>query len=344
MEADLIIEREEPHVTALIARKEELLATIKSGNLRDILKAQSAAEAAKRYAQKHIHYRDAAVVMSEISARLARRGGEVLSEMEGLGSHGGNRKSSSAVKLEDVGLSKAQSSRWQSLAAIPDQTFEHHVATRVAKHETVALKQLLALAPKPAKAKRKEQTEVLDEPGCIVKSFEELSGRTFATIMADPPWNYGNQATRAATDNHYVTMSVDDICAMPVKDFAADNAQLHLWTTNGFLRQAFDVMDAWGFSHRSCFVWCKTQMGIGNYWRVSHEFLLLGIRGSATFENKALKSWAELDRGKHSAKPESIRAMVESAFHGPRLEMFGRMAAPGWTVFGNEVERSLYAG
>jgi N6-adenosine-specific RNA methylase IME4 len=202
--------------------------------------------------------------------------------------------------------------------------------------------------------------ELMDR-GRIITSLDDVSGQKFATIMADPPWSYGNQATRASTDNHYVTMSVEDICAMPVADLAADDAQLHLWTTNGFLREAFSVMEAWGFAYRGVFVWCKSAdgtdaddvdmdappkatIGIGNYWRVSHEFLLLGIRGSATFEDKSLPSWAAMKRVKHSAKPESVRVMVESAFHGPRLELFGRMAAPGWTVFGNQVKRSLFAG
>lgn len=342
---ELIVEQEEPHVSQMIAAGSKAMALIKNGGLRDILKAKSIADAAKEYLSKHVHYRDAAAAMSEISARAARRGGEILSEMD-RAKPGDNQWSShgETTTLAELGISKSQSSRWQSLAAIPEQAFEHHVKTQVAKHQPVIIKKLLALAPKVTKAKQREPEEVLDEPGNIITSLAEVAGQKFATIMADPPWNYGNQATRAATDNHYVTMSVADICAMPVADLAADDAQLHLWTTNGFLREAFEVMEAWGFSYRSVFVWCKPQMGIGNYWRVSHEFLLLGIRGSATFEDKSLKSWAELDRGKHSAKPESVRAMVETAFRGPRLELFGRIAVPGWTVFGNEVERSLYAG
>lgn len=345
---ELIIEQEEPHVALMISRREQCLSLIKNGGLRDILKAKSIADAAKEYLSKHEHYRDAASAMSEISARAARRGGEILSEIDfdkgGRPSKNRSHDETGFQTLAELGISKSQSSRWQALAAIPEQTFEHHVATAVAKHQPVIIKKLLSLAPTPTKAKRKEPAEVLDEPGSIIKSLDEIAGQKFATIMADPPWAYGNQATRAATDNHYVTMSVADICAMPVAGLAAEDAQLHLWTTNGFLREAFDVIDAWGFSYRSCFVWCKPQLGIGNYWRVSHEFLLLGIRGSATFEDKSLKSWAELDRGKHSAKPESVRAMIETAFVGPRLELFGRIACPGWTVFGNEVERSLYAG
>jgi N6-adenosine-specific RNA methylase IME4 len=181
-----------------------------------------------------------------------------------------------------------------------------------------------------------------DGPAVRATSLEHLAGLKFGTIYADPPWQYGNQATRASTDNHYSTMTIDDLCAMPIEQFAADDAHLHLWTTNAFLRDAYDVMKAWGFEYRSCFVWCKPQMGIGNYWRVSHEFLLLGIRGNAKrFNDHGLMSWAEIDREKHSAKPQQVRRMIEKASPGPYLELFGREVVGGWTVFGNQVDDSV---
>lgn len=181
------------------------------------------------------------------------------------------------------------------------------------------------------------------DDAATVESLLDLVGQKFATIYADPPWKYGNQATRASTDDHYGTMTVDDLCLMPVADLAADDAHLHLWTTNGFLPDAFRVISAWGFKYRSCFVWVKPQMGIGNYWRVSHEFLLLGIRGDAKrFNYRKLKSWGEFKRRRHSAKPEEVREMIELASPGPYLEMFGRNPAPGWTVMGNQIERKLF--
>lgn len=168
-------------------------------------------------------------------------------------------------------------------------------------------------------------------------------GRKFGTIYADPPWAYGNQSTRAATDNHYSTMSVDEIASLPIGQIAADDSHLHLWTTNGFLFDARRVMDAWGFEYRSCFVWVKPQMGIGNYWRVSHEFLLLGIRGDATcFAEKSLISWAQLPRTKHSKKPELVRRMIEKASPTPRFEAFGRRPVDGWTVWGDEIRGAVY--
>ncbi len=108
-----------------------------------------------------------------------------------------------------------------------------------------------------------------------VASLHELveRGRKFPTIYADPPWPYENKASRGAAENHYPTLSISEICAEPIPQLAEEDAHLHLWTTNAFLREAFDVVEAWGFQYKSCFVWLKPQIGMGNYWRVSHEFL-----------------------------------------------------------------------
>jgi N6-adenosine-specific RNA methylase IME4 len=187
-----------------------------------------------------------------------------------------------------------------------------------------------------------------DEPAVVVPCTEAdlaslgAAGKTFGTLYADPPWAYGNQATRAATDNHYETMTVDQILALPVGPLAAPQSHLHLWTTNAFLFECPRILEAWGFEYKGVFVWVKPQIGLGNYWRVAHEFLVLGVRGGLTFDNHAARSWLEIDRGTHSAKPEQVRHLIESVSPGPRLELFGRCAAPGWTVWGNEVERDLF--
>jgi N6-adenosine-specific RNA methylase IME4/predicted transcriptional regulator len=169
------------------------------------------------------------------------------------------------------------------------------------------------------------------------------AGRKFGCIYADPPWAYDNKATRSAVEAEYKsTMTVAEICREPVKALAADACHLHLWTTNGFLFDAKRVMDAWGFEYKSCFVWVKPQIGIGNYWRVSHEFLLLGVRGDAKrFNAHDLRSWIEMKRGGHSEKPEEVRQMIVRASDGPYLEMYGRKVALGWTVYGNEVEGTV---
>ncbi len=180
--------------------------------------------------------------------------------------------------------------------------------------------------------------------GRKVFDFDALArgGERFGTIYADPPWLYDNQATRAATGNHYGGMTVDELCALPVRDIAADDAHLHLWTTNAFLFECPRIFAAWGFEFRSSFVWVKPQMGIGNYWRNSHEIMLTAIRGNAKrFNDHSMMSWLQCERGLHSAKPEQVRHFIERASPGPFLEMFARSGSPNWTVWGNQIPGNL---
>jgi N6-adenosine-specific RNA methylase IME4 len=180
--------------------------------------------------------------------------------------------------------------------------------------------------------------------GCVTRNLAALSARglRFGTVYADPPWAYQNTAARGAAENHYRTMSLDDICRLPVPSISAARAHLHLWTTTAFLSDAFAVIRAWDFTYKSCFVWVKPLIGCGNYWRLAHEFLLLGVRGRTPFRDKTERSWRELTRGRHSGKPERVREIIERVSPGPYLELFGRKPVAGWVVFGDAIERSLF--
>jgi len=192
-----------------------------------------------------------------------------------------------------------------------------------------------------------------------------------STLVADPPWRYGNTATRANAEGHYDgTLSIAQLCGeelMPdgknlVKDVvhpkAATPGHLYLWTTAGHLPEAFSVMDAWGYTYKTYLVWVKKtadgrpQMGMGNYFRVSTELVLFGIRGDLRTQDRGLLNWFEAQRGQHSAKPLAFRAMVKKASPGPYLELFGRCGAgagtqlpgtcqcsgclDGWEMWGNQ--------
>lgn len=180
----------------------------------------------------------------------------------------------------------------------------------------------------------------------IVRDLEVLIEQRakFSTVYADPPWPYTNTAARGAAENHYRTMTLEAIRRERVKELAADEAHLHLWTTNAFLREAFDVIHAWGFHYKSCLVWIKPQLGMGNYWRVSHEYLLLGVRGNLPFRDRTCRSWLMARRTLHSRKPFVFRELIERVSPGPYLELYGREEQPnsGWTVHGNQVERRLF--
>ena len=179
---------------------------------------------------------------------------------------------------------------------------------------------------------------------CRTNSLETLvdEGCKFGTIYADPPWHYTNAASRGAAKNHYETMTIDAIAGLPVARLVADQAHLHLWTTNAFLFEAQKVIEAWGFTYKSCLVWIKPQLGNGNYWRVSHEFLLLGVRGNLTFTDRTQQSWVCAERSQHSAKPRVFRKLVENVSPAPRLELFARTQSEGWTTWGDQIQRSLF--
>lgn len=323
------------------AKRELELAT----SIDEVKELRDKAEALRLYMKQA----DQSLVMqnqcAEIKVRAERRAGEIL-KVSGRkqGERDNIQRFHNATfevpKLEDIGITKSQSSRWQDIAKIPEPVFEQHIARATASGELTSAG-LLKLSKKfksPGdKAQEKYET-------CDIDDLNELiiSGRKFRCIYADPPWRYDNQATRASTDNHYATMSVQDIKALPVGDLCDIQAHLHLWTTNAFLFKCREILDAWGFEYKSVFLWVKPQMGIGNYWRVSHEFLVLGVKGGLEFQDRSQMSWLQAPRTRHSSKPEEVRAIIEKVSPGPYLELFGRKMREGWVTWGNEIERTLF--
>ena len=105
-------------------------------------------------------------------------------------------------------------------------------------------------------------------------------------IYADPAWSYWSSGN-SNQSLHYPTMSIDDICALPVKEIADDNSALFLWVTYPILQDAFKVIEAWGFKYSTAaFVWVKTNkrndepfMGLGSWTRANSELCLLSTRG-----------------------------------------------------------------
>lgn len=174
------------------------------------------------------------------------------------------------------------------------------------------------------------------EPAATVEPGPLPAG-TFRTVVADPPWQYGNTSTRGAAEDHYSTMTIEELCALPVAERMAPDAHLYLWVTNNFIREAFEVMDAWGFAYKTCLTWVKPQMGMGNYFRGVTEHILFGAKGSLRTQARDIRNCFEAPRQKHSAKPDLFYDIVEKASPGPYLEMFARRARLGdWSYWGNE--------
>ncbi len=178
-----------------------------------------------------------------------------------------------------------------------------------------------------------------------IKQTEELSGK-YRVIYADPPWQYGDKLIEGygAAENHYPTMSLSDICEMPIKDIAEDNAVLFLWATSPMLEDSFKVINAWGFKYKASFVWDKVKHNMGHYNSVRHELLLIATRGSCLPDTpKLLDSVVEIERSDvHSEKPEQFREIIDMLYpYGKRIELFARKKVDNWDVWGNQINDGL---
>lgn len=303
--------------------------------------------ALQHYARQHKDP-EMASWLAEIRLRAKRRIGELSADLEraaGANQHFPNDgKKRKGEALRAAGLSTSEAHRCEQIATVPEEDFERVIAEKRQCGVEISADDVVRYVVKRRKQDApKARTEQLKDRQ-TVNDLTELAVRNaqFGTIYADPPWRYGNQSTRGATGDHYIGMTTEEICALPIAALAAKDAHLHIWTTNAFLFDAKNVLEAWGFEYKSCYIWVKPQIGMGNYWRVSHEFLLLGIRGSAPFSDKSLRSWGEFPRREHSAKPEEIRTLIQRASPGPRLELFARRTAPGWYSWGNEISKTVF--
>jgi N6-adenosine-specific RNA methylase IME4 len=164
----------------------------------------------------------------------------------------------------------------------------------------------------------------------------------YSVIYADPPWRFEPYSRVTgmdrAPDNHYETMDLAAIKAMPVP--AAPDCVLFLWATQPMLPQALEVMQAWAFTYVSHLVWEKDRIGLGYWSRNAHELLLIGTRGDvpAPLPGTQVESIVQAPRSEHSAKPAVFAGIIEQMFPDvPRLELFARVARPGWDVWGAEV-------
>lgn len=293
-------------------------------SLEEVKQLRDMAEAARTYARAAKLGIAAQNTAAAFKVRAERKAGELL-VAQGFGERGGDRRSRDRVSLESLDIAAHQSKRWQKLAAIPEARFEDAVEDAVYTERELTTASLLQLA------------RVLI--GSAVGADSELPPLpegTFRTIVADPPWRYGNGSTRNAARKHYPTMTVEEVCALDIESRAHDESHLYLWTTNNFLREAFDVVDAWGFEYKTCLTWVKPQMGMGNYFRGGTEHVLFGVRGGMRTQSRSLVNWFEASRGRHSAKPQHFYELVEKASPGPFLEMFARARRLGWTGWGNE--------
>ncbi len=170
-----------------------------------------------------------------------------------------------------------------------------------------------------------------------IASYRPPVGR-YSVIVADPPWPY---TARTEDVTHlgtipYPSMTIDEICALAVP--ADDDCILWLWTTNAFMREAFQVLDAWGFREKTILTWVKPRVGLGNWLRGQTEHCILAVRGMPVVRLVNQSTVLSAPTTGHSRKPDAFYAFVESLCPSTsRLDLFARERRAGWTCSGAEL-------
>lgn len=193
--------------------------------------------------------------------------------------------------------------------------------------------------------------------------MDDLPRNHFACILADPPWAFRtfsgeNMTPHRCAEDHYSTMDLAALKALPVGDVAAPDCALFMWVVGSHLAESIELAAAWGFTFKTdAFYWLKQKlvgadqidlfsgdipeprMGFGYWTRKQVEPCWLFTRGSPKRTGKGVRQVIVEPRREHSRKPEAQYDRIEALVDGPRLEMFARQQRPGWTSWGNQTER-----
>ena len=162
------------------------------------------------------------------------------------------------------------------------------------------------------------------------KDFERaFGGRTFGTVLADPPWQFVNRTGKVAPEHRrlsrYPTLGQAEIEAIPVAGACADAAHLYLWVPNALLQEGLDVMEHWGFTYKTNLVWHKVRKdggpdgrGVGFYFRNTTEIVLFGVRGKlrTLAPGRCQVNIIRTRKREHSRKPDELYDIIEACSPG----------------------------
>lgn len=171
--------------------------------------------------------------------------------------------------------------------------------------------------------------------------------KKYGILYADPPWRYRQKTLSGAAESHYPTMSLDEICRLPVQSLTGPDCLLFMWATFPQLPDALRVIQDWGFRYKTvAFVWAKTNRksngwfwGLGFWTRSNVEICFLATKGKPQRKSKRVHQLIIEPVREHSRKPDIVREkIVELAGDLPRVELFAREKTPGWDIWGNEVD------
>ena len=177
--------------------------------------------------------------------------------------------------------------------------------------------------------------------------------KKYKIIYADPPWQYkvySKKGEGRSAESHYPTMSIEDICNIPVNKIADENCALFMWVTFPTLKDGLKVIEKWGFSYKTvAFVWVKQNKkkptlfwGMGFWTRANAEICILATKGNPKRISAKVHQVIISPIEEHSKKPDETRTrIVELIGDLTRIELFARQKAKGWDSWGNEIENDI---
>jgi N6-adenosine-specific RNA methylase IME4 len=263
----------------------------------------------------------------------------VMGERGERETQGGDRRSKSqratlvqTPKLSDLKVTKSQSSRWQRLADMDSNTFEARVEG--AKRKAVNIVD---------GAGRRTRQEMHAEDEERVKLLRPVPG-TFLTQLIDPPLESEWLSDSARKTPGYATMTPEQLLALPVPQWAAENCHLYLCSPNNFLPLCHKLVAHWGFAYKSMLTWKKPRWGQGHYFRNQTEHVLFAVKGELRTRSDSIPTIFEGDLppgALHSEKPEALYQIIRKASYPPYGEAFQRRARPDFrnlfAAIGNEL-------
>jgi N6-adenosine-specific RNA methylase IME4 len=190
----------------------------------------------------------------------------------------------------------------------------------------------------------------MDAVGLDLLGF--VGERRFATLLADPPWQFTNKTGKVAPEHkrlsRYRTLTLNEIKELPIGQIAAAKAHLYLWCPNALLPEGLAVMRAWGFAYKSSIVWHKVRKdggsdgrGVGFYFRNVTELILFGVKGKnarTLAPGRRQVNLLATRKREHSRKPDEQYEIIESCSSGPYLELFARGVRKDWAAWGNQAD------
>lgn len=316
-------------------------AIIEAKTIDEIKDIRDKAQAMKAYAKQIGESLEVQNDIAEIKIRAERRAGEILQETEkakgsdyaGRLDLDGNRvlPSNPPPTLEEIGITKIQSSRWQATASLPEDVFEKHIVETKGGGKELTSSGVLKIALKEKKAQEKE--ELKENP-------IQLPANKYNVLLCDPPWEYRNTGFEMSAEGQYSTMSIEELQTLKIEDLAYENSIMFMWATNPLLKEAIELLEYWGFNYKTNFVWIKTRHTAGFYVYGQHELLLIGVRGSMLPMGEKYKSIIQGENIKHSKKPDIVYEIIETMYPQAKyLELFHRgIKRKNWEGWGFESE------